>query len=92
MKIFLTERFQKEIRALEKKDRSTCFELILKLPKFVGNAHQHSGAALRKIHSSGIWEARIGLSLRLVFTLKPDEVVFISVGSHDHVKKFLSSL
>lgn len=92
MKVLLTERFQKEVRDLEKKDRAYCFELILKLAKLMGHPHQHSGSGLRKLHPSGIWEGRVGLHTRVVFTLNEDEVVLIMVGSHDHVRRFLASL
>lgn len=44
------------------------------------------------MHVSGVWEARIGLSLRLIFTLKDDTATLVRVGDHDDIKRFLRSL
>ncbi len=92
MRILLTERFQRSIRKLSKVDHARCFELLLLLPGAMGNPHHHSGFGLRKIHKSGIWEARVGLDLRLIFAYSKRELVLVTVGSHDDVRKFLSSL
>jgi len=61
-------------------------EIALTIPQ------EHSGLGLRKIHSAGYWEARAGLSLRAVFRLDKYEAVFVFLGNHDEVKRFLSSL
>jgi len=90
--ILLTERFQREVRALAEVERARCLELVLSLPRSAGDPHAHSGMALRKIHASGIWEARLGLGLRLVFTMRKSEVVLVTVGSHDDVRRFLRSI
>ena len=51
-----------------------------------------AGLGVRKLHPSGLWEARVGLSLRAVFGLARDEATFVFLGSHDEVQRFLKSL
>jgi hypothetical protein len=58
----------------------------------IGQPHLHSGLGIRKVHASGVWEARVGLGLRMVFLLSPSELVLVTVGSHDDVRRFLRSL
>ena len=92
MRVVLTERFQRDLRGLTGIERARCLELLLALPRSVGSAHEHTGLGLRKIHASGVWEARLGLGLRLAFAFREGEVYLITIGSHDHVSRFLSSL
>jgi mRNA-degrading endonuclease RelE of RelBE toxin-antitoxin system len=92
MKILLMERFQKDVRTLTDDQRVRCFEAILALPQLIGNPHQHTGFGVRKIHTSGIWEVRLGLGLRLVFAFKNNEAILVTVGNHEDVERFLASL
>ncbi len=92
MRIALTERFQRDVRALSKDQRATLFEAILVLPRAVGAPHVHMGLGMRKLHASGIWEARVGQSLRLVFTLEPQGLTLVRVGTHDDIRRFLREL
>ena len=68
MRIALTERFQQDVRELRAEERSRLLDVLLELPRALGTPHVHAGLGLRKIHSTGIWEARLGLGLRIVFT------------------------
>lgn len=92
MRILLTEKFQRDVRKLSQIERARCFELLLSLSKLTGKPHTHSGFGLRKIHKSGIWEARLGLALRLILAIRKNELILVTVGSHEHVRRFLSSL
>ena len=92
MKILLAERFQRDLRKLSKMERVQCVELLLSLPRTIGHPHQHSGAGIRKLHRSGVYEARVGLGLRVVFALRNDQIVLVAAGSHDHVRKYLASV
>jgi mRNA-degrading endonuclease YafQ of YafQ-DinJ toxin-antitoxin module len=65
---------------------------MLGLPKALGQPHLHAGLGVRKIHASGIWEARAGLGLRLVFTFADATLTLVRVGIHDDVRRFLRSL
>jgi mRNA-degrading endonuclease RelE of RelBE toxin-antitoxin system len=92
MKLLLMERFQRDLTDLSQQDRSRCFELLMALPKAMGTSHGHSGLGIRKLHSSGIFEARVGLGLRVIFALRGDQAFLVRVGSHEDVRKYLTSL
>jgi mRNA-degrading endonuclease YafQ of YafQ-DinJ toxin-antitoxin module len=92
MRLALTERFQRDVRGLREDQRAVVFEVIRALPGAVGSPHLHAGLGLRKLHPSGIWEARLGLGLRLVFTLESDAATHVRVGSHDEIRRYLKAL
>lgn len=92
MKVFLTERFQRDVRDLQKDQRAAVFEVVLALPRVVGESHTHAGLGIRKLHHTGIFEARVGLGLRIVFTLDPGTLSLVRVGSHEEVRRYLREL
>jgi mRNA-degrading endonuclease YafQ of YafQ-DinJ toxin-antitoxin module len=92
MRIALTERFQSDVQSLQPEPRGAVFQVMLSLPKALGQPHAHAGLGMRKIHPSGIWEARVGLGLRVVFTLAEGTLTLVRVGSHDDIRRFLRSL
>ena len=92
MKVLLTERFQRDVANLDEDQRRGLFDAILSLPRAVGDPHTHRGLGIRKLHASGIWEARLGLGLRMVFGLQPDVLALVRVGSHDDNRRFLKEL
>jgi mRNA-degrading endonuclease YafQ of YafQ-DinJ toxin-antitoxin module len=92
MKVALTERFQRAACSLDDPERVAVFDALLALPRALGESHAHSGLGIRKLHPSGIWEARVGLALRLVFALQPGLLTLVTVGRHDEVRRFLRDL
>jgi mRNA-degrading endonuclease RelE of RelBE toxin-antitoxin system len=92
MKIALTERFQRDVRALSTTQQGAVLEVMVSLPRVLGDAHRHAGAGIRKLHRSGIWKARPGLGLRLVFALEPGTVTLARVGRHDDIRRDLKDL
>jgi mRNA-degrading endonuclease YafQ of YafQ-DinJ toxin-antitoxin module len=58
----------------------------------MGEPHMHSGLGIRKIHRSGIWEARVGLGLRLVFGVEDQAITLVRVGTHEDVQRYLREL
>jgi len=92
MNIALTERFQRDVRDLEEEQRAAVFEAILSLPRAIGESHLHSGLGIRKLHRSGIWEARLGLGLRLVFAIQKEVLTLVRVGTHQDIQQYLRSL
>ena len=89
MRITLTERFRAAVLALPADAKARVFDLVLRRPAVLRNPGAHPGAGLRKLHPRGIWEARVGLDVRVVFGLGKDEIVFDLVGSHDDVRRYL---
>jgi mRNA-degrading endonuclease YafQ of YafQ-DinJ toxin-antitoxin module len=92
VRVALTERFQRDVRALSSDQRGAVFEVMLSLPGVLGNPHRHAGAGIRKLHRSGIWEARVGLGLRLVYALEPGTLTLARVGTHDEIRRYLKDL
>ena len=92
MNIALTERFQRDVRDLEEEQRAAVFEAILSLPRAIGESHLHSGLGIRKLHRSGIWEARLGLGLRLVFAVQKEVLTLVRVGTHQDIQRYLRTL
>lgn len=92
MKIILTTSFEKDFKKLDGREKEQVCDVLLKLPKAVGKAHRHAGVGIRKIHPDGIFEARLGLGLRLIFALGKDALILHRLGSHDAIRKYLRSL
>ena len=92
MRVALTERFQTDVAGLGAAERAAVFETLLALPKAMEQAHRHAGLGVRKLHASGIWEARVGLGYRMVFTLADDMLTLVRVGTHDEIRRYLKSL
>jgi mRNA-degrading endonuclease YafQ of YafQ-DinJ toxin-antitoxin module len=92
MRIELTERFQRDVRGFDREGRAAVFEALLSLPAAIGDVHRHAGLGLRKLHRSGIWEARVGLGLRIVFTIDREACSFVRAGTHGEIRRYLRSL
>ncbi len=92
MKILLTESFQRDLSHLAPENREVAVSTLLKIPRIIKDTHQHQGVGLRKIHSSGIFEARIGLGLRMVFGYKEDTLILHRLGNHDEIRRYLKNL
>jgi len=91
-RIHLTQRFQKEVIELGGERRPAVFEAVLALDKALGYPHLHAGLGLRKLHPVGIWEVRLGLGLRMVFTVDEEAITLVMVGTHDEVRRYLRTL
>jgi hypothetical protein len=92
MQIALTERFPRDAAGLADDQRSALFAAMLVLPRAIGRPHLHQGLGIRKLHGSAVWEARVGLGLRVVFAVGPDRLTLVRVGSHEDVRRFLREL
>lgn len=46
------------------------------------------GLGVKKLRDD-IWEARVGLKVRVLFALLPNEIRFVLVGSHDEISNYL---
>jgi mRNA-degrading endonuclease YafQ of YafQ-DinJ toxin-antitoxin module len=92
MRVALAEAFQRDVRALSEAQRLAVLEAMLSLPRAVSDPHLHAGLGIRKLHASGIWEARVGFGLRLVFALETDLLTLVRVGSHDEIRRYLRQI
>lgn len=89
MKISLAEGFVRDVRALDAAERAATFDAMLGLPTAMAAPHTHAGLGLRKLHRSGVYEVRVGLRLRLLFTWVKGAAIFIRVADHDEVRRYL---
>ncbi len=92
MRVVLGEAFQRDVRGLSDTHRLAVFDVMLSLPRALGDPHAHAGLGVRKLHPSGILEARVGLGLRLVFAIDAERVTFIRVGTHDEIRRYLRQI
>lgn len=58
------------------------------LPAAFGRPHTHAGIGLRQLRR-GIFEARVGLHLRVIFERDGDSLVVKTIGTHDEIRRYL---
>ena len=92
MNLKFSDKFRRQCRAASVQDRAAILKLVLDLETVLANPMEHTGLGLRKLHPAGLWEVRAGLSLRAIFQMDRDQAVFLFLGNHDEVKRFLSTL
>ena len=92
MRLTIAAAFQADAQTLAADERARLFDVLLALPEAFREPGRHAGLGLRKLHSSGIWEARLGLGLRLILALAQDELVLVRVATHDEVRRYLRQL
>ncbi len=92
MRVELTRDFERAFHALSNERQVAAERVIRGLPQVLGNPHAHRGTGVRKLHPSGIWEARVGLGLRLIFAVRDDVLTLCRLGSHDEIRRFLEGL
>jgi mRNA-degrading endonuclease YafQ of YafQ-DinJ toxin-antitoxin module len=92
VRLALAEAFQRDVRGLAGHQRQAVFDVLLALPRAIGEPHLHAGLGIRKLHPTGIWEARVGLGLRVVFALEPNLLTLVRLGSHDEIRRYLRQL
>ena len=92
MPFHFSRHFQKDFAELSKKQKNHLNLVLEKLSNAVNDSHQHQGLGIRKLHRSGIFEARLGLELRLIFTFDKTRIILHRLGSHDEIKKYLKNL
>ena len=92
MKLSILEGFRRACRRLAPHDQAAVLRMILERERALANPHEHTGLGLRKLHPIGIWEVRVGLSLRALFRLAGDEAILLFLGTHDEVKHFVRGL
>ena len=88
MKLTLKERFLRSCEGLSLEELGKLLRTLVDLRAAISDIHRHSGLLLRKL-SPRLWELRLGISRRAVFALEKDEALFLFLGTHDEVRRFL---
>lgn len=68
--------------------RAAALAALRLLPIAFGRPHAHAGIGIRQLWP-GLYEARIGLSLRAVFVRMGDNLDVRLIGSYNDVRRFL---
>ena len=92
MTISLHRQFIEQVLRRPSVIRAAVFDAMLALPEAFRHPARHTGLGLRKLHASGVWEARIGLELRMLVQMAPDTAVLRFLGTHNEVRKYLKNL
>jgi hypothetical protein len=79
-------------RRLTQDERSVLMQIFVDLRADLADPARHTGLGLRKLTPHPVWEARLGLKMRAVFRLEDDQVIFVFLGTHDEVRRFLRNL
>jgi len=80
-----------QIRAFDKEQRRAIGELVEKVRLGFGQPHLHGGTGLRAL-GSDVYECRLNLRQRLVFTLEHGLLYFHFLGNHEDVRRFLKNV
>ena len=91
LKIEIDPELLQQLRGLDKDQRRMIGGLFEKVRVSFGQPHLHSGTGLRALRS-GVYECRLNLRQRLVFTLESGSLYFHFMGNHNDVNRFLKSL
>ena len=61
---------------------------LRQLPTAFGRPHAHAGLGVRQLRR-GIFEARVGLQVRILFERDGDLLVVKTLGNHDDIRRYL---
>jgi hypothetical protein len=79
-----------QLRTFDKTDRRAVGELVEKVRTGFGQPHLHGGTGLRAL-GGDVYECRLNLRQRLVFTLRTGTLYFLFIGNHEDVKRFVKN-
>jgi hypothetical protein len=77
-----------DIAALPDAHAAIVIKALESIPASFGRPHSHSGLGIRQLRP-GIYEARIGLARRVVFTRESDTLSVQFIGNHNEVRRWL---
>ena len=80
--------FQRALRKLPPADQRTVLEALLNLPEAFGQPHVHHGLGIRPLRKR-VYEVRVGLRLRVGFTVVGSSLLIQTIGNHDHIRAWL---
>jgi len=92
MKVRYLNSFVKTLESLASQDRAKTTRTISDLLEFLENKIRPSaGLGLKKLRGN-LWEVRVDIRTRVIFTLNPDLIIFAFIGSHDEIRRYLKEL
>ena len=91
MKFYSTPSFTRYFGKLDPQQKANVKEAINKLINAYTFEPLPAGLGLKKLRQN-LWEIRVSLGGRILFSILGDKVSFILVGSHDDIRKYLKNL
>lgn len=91
MRYVTTAAFDESVSALAEIKKKTVKKAIRMAVAFFETGDLPHGLGFKSL-GHGIWEIRAGLSERVLFYKDKETVVFVLVGSHDEIQKYLKNL
>ncbi|MBI3312134.1 MAG: hypothetical protein HYZ88_01230 [Candidatus Omnitrophica bacterium] len=86
-----TSSFDRTLRKLSSSDRSAVEQSIARLVHAFDANQLPEGLGLKKLRKT-TWEIRAGLAIRILFRLEGSFVVFVIVGTHDEIRRYLKQV
>ena len=91
MKILFDSRFNRLYKKRSHSEQENMDVALQRLAKFFLENQRPTGLGVRNLRKK-VWELRVGLKLRIIFSLEVDAVHILYLGSHDEIRKFLKNL
>lgn len=93
MRFEYATRFEKSLRRRLPQDRIRTAEAIEQIIEYFETRQAPEGLGLKKLFSheglGAVFEGRISLALRILFSVYEDTVTFLMVGNHEEVRRFI---
>ena len=88
MKLLFSSRFARLYKKFSPSEQEDIDANVRRLMLFFLEGQRPLGLGVRQLRGE-IWELRVGLKLRIVFSMEKDIVKILTLGSHDDIRKFL---
>lgn len=88
MRVRYLASFDEARAGLSEKERAQADRAVRRLLDYFEGGPRPAGLGLRQLRKP-YWEVRASLDKRVVFALEKDLAVFIAIGDHDQVRRFL---
>lgn len=80
--------FDRTYRKLSSQDQATVEQALTRLIRALESGERAEGLGLKKLERD-FWEIRAGLSIQILFKLQKGLVIFVIVGTHDAIRRYL---
>ena len=91
MNIILRGKFVQRCRSASPAEQLAVLDVLGELRTVLHDPQRRAGLGLRKLHPGQLWEVRIGLHLLCLFRIEAEDAIFMFLGTHDEVQRFLRS-
>ena len=94
MEYLYKQRYLKAFDALPRADQQRVVDSLQEITQYLRTGHAPYGLRIKPLYGSAktrVFEARVSLALRIVWTRQGERVTFVLLGTHDDVQRFLRS-